>query len=38
MTGHEGVDGLLGEKDRVTGGLRELLDAGRNVDGVTDQT
>jgi hypothetical protein len=33
----EGVDGLVCEKDRVTGGLGELLDAGCDVDGVTDQ-
>src|SRR6476659_9301497 len=31
------VDGLLGEKDGVTGGLGELFDAGGDVDGVTDQ-
>ena len=27
----------VGEKDRVAGGLGELLDAGSDVDGVTDQ-
>ena len=31
------IDGLLGEKDCVTGGLGELLDAGCDIDGVTDQ-
>jgi hypothetical protein len=34
---NQGVDGLVGEKDRVTGGFGELLDAGSDVDGVTDQ-
>ena len=34
---NRGVDALLGEQDRVTGGLGELLDAGSDVDGVTDQ-
>ena len=33
----QGVDGLVGEQDRVAGGLGELLDAGGDVDGVTDQ-
>ena len=33
----QGVDGLLGEQDRVAGGLGELLDAGGDVDGVADQ-
>jgi hypothetical protein len=33
----QGVDGVAGEKDRVAGGLGELLDAGRDVDGVTDR-
>jgi Helix-turn-helix domain of resolvase len=33
----QSVDTLLGEKDRVAGGLGELLDAGSDVDGVTDQ-
>ena len=33
----QGVDALLGEKDRVAGGFGELLDAGGDVDGVTDQ-
>ena len=33
----QGVDGLLGEQDRVTGGLGELFDAGSDVDGVADQ-
>ena len=28
----------LGEKDRVAGGLGELLDAGSHVDGVADQS
>jgi len=32
-----GVHALLGEKDCVTGGLGQLLDAGRDVDRVTDQ-
>ena len=32
------VYGLAGEKDRVAGGLGELLDAGRDVDGVADQS
>src|ERR1700758_2778821 len=31
------INGLLGEKDCVTGGLGELLDAGCDIDGVTDQ-
>src|SRR5271156_5788907 len=34
----QGVDALLGEKDRVAGRLGELLDAGGDVDGVTDQS
>jgi hypothetical protein len=34
----QGVDGLSGEKDGVTGGLGELLDAGSDVDGVPDQS
>jgi hypothetical protein len=34
---NQGVDGLVGEKDRVTGSLGELLDAGSDVDGVADQ-
>ena len=34
----QGVDGLVGQKDRVTGGIGELLDAGRDVDGVADQS
>ena len=33
----QGVDALLGEKDRVAGGFGELLDAGCHVDGVTDE-
>lgn len=33
----QGVEGLLGEKDRVTSGLGELFDAGRDTDGVADQ-
>jgi hypothetical protein len=33
----QGVDALAGEKDRVTGGLGELLDARGDVDGVADQ-
>ena len=33
----QGVDGLVGKKDRIPGGLGELLDAGSDVDGVTDQ-
>jgi hypothetical protein len=33
----QGVDALLGEKDRVAGGFGELLDAGGDVDGVTDE-
>ena len=33
-----GVDGLVGQKDRVTGGFGELLDTGRDVDGVADQS
>src|SRR6516165_6118184 len=33
----QGVDALLGEKDRVAGGFGELLDAGSDVDGVTDE-
>ena len=33
----QGVDALLGEKDGVAGGFGELLDAGRDVDGVTDE-
>src|ERR1700716_742616 len=34
---NQGVDALLGEQDRVTGGLGELLNAGSDVDGVADQ-
>src|SRR5881227_1609289 len=34
---NQSVDGLLSEKDYVPGGLGELLDTGRDVDGVTDQ-
>src|SRR4051794_36992442 len=37
QSGTQGVDGLLGQKDRVAGGLGELLDTGSDVDGVTDQ-
>jgi hypothetical protein len=37
QTGHEAVDGLLGQEDWVTGGLGELLDAGSDVDRVTDE-
>src|ERR1700752_1924931 len=33
----QGVDGLLGEKDRVAGVFGESLDAGCYVDGVTDE-
>ena len=33
----QGVDALLGEKDRVAGGFGELLDAGCDIDRVTDQ-
>ena len=33
----QGVDALVGKKDRVAGGLGELLDAGSDVDGVADQ-
>src|SRR5215469_320014 len=33
----QGVDALMGEKDRVAGGFGELLDAGCHVDGVTDE-
>src|ERR1700739_5112254 len=33
----QGVDALVGEKDRVAGGFGELLDAGCHVDGVTDE-
>src|SRR6201999_3916825 len=33
----QGVDALLGKKDRVTGGFGELLDGGCHVDGVTDE-
>src|SRR4051794_17264335 len=36
-SGNQGVDGLLGQKDRVAGGLGELLNTGSDVDGVTDQ-
>src|SRR5947209_14428969 len=32
------VDGLLREKDQITGGLGELLDASCHVDRVTDQS
>jgi len=28
----------VGQKDRVTGGFGELLDTGRDVDGVADQS
>ena len=34
----QGVDALLGEKDRVAGGFGELFNAGRDVDSVTDQS
>src|ERR1700739_4193730 len=33
----QGIDALLGEKDRVAGGFGELLDAGCDIDRVTDQ-
>ncbi len=33
-----GIDALAGEEDRITGGFGELLDAGRDVDGVTNQS
>src|SRR5271155_980873 len=33
-----GVDALLGEEDRVAGGLGELLDAGSDVEGIPDQS
>src|SRR6185437_3538897 len=33
----EGVDALARKQDRVAGGLGELLDAGSDVDSVTDQ-
>src|SRR5215467_8212543 len=33
----QGVDALLGEKNRVAGGFGELLDAGRDNHGVTDE-
>lgn len=33
----QSVNGMLGEQDCITGGLRELLDTGCHVDGVTDQ-
>ena len=33
----QGVDALLGEKDRVACCFGELLDAGCHVDGVTDE-
>jgi hypothetical protein len=36
-SGREGVDGLLSKKYRVAGGFGELLDVGRDVDGVTDE-
>src|SRR5947209_15063675 len=35
---NEGVDTLLGEKDRVAGGFGELFDSGSDVDGVTDES
>jgi hypothetical protein len=34
----QGVEGVVGEKDRVTGGLGELLDAGSDIDGISDQS
>src|SRR5262245_56566331 len=34
---NQGTNGLISEEDRVAGGLGELLDAGRDVDGVADQ-
>jgi hypothetical protein len=37
-SGDKGVNGLVSEQDRVTGGLGELLDTGSDVDGVTDQS
>src|SRR5262245_48692700 len=33
---NEGVDRLMSEKDRVAGGLAELLGTGSNVDGVAE--
>src|ERR1700739_1967485 len=33
----QGIDALVGEKDRVAGGFGELLDAGCDIDGVTDE-
>jgi hypothetical protein len=35
---HQRVDALAGKQDRVTGSFGELLDAGRDVDGVADQS
>jgi len=34
----QGVDGLVRQKDRVTAGFGELLDAGRDVEDVADQS
>jgi hypothetical protein len=31
------VSGHVGDEDRVSGGLGELLDAGRDIDGVANQ-
>ncbi len=33
----QGVNGLLGHQDRITGGLGQLLDAGCDVDSIADQ-
>ena len=33
----QGIDALLGEKDRVPGGFGEVLDTSSDVDGVTDE-
>ncbi len=35
---YHGVHAAIREKDRVTGGLGELFDAGSDVDGVADQS
>src|ERR1700722_14262069 len=36
-TSRQGIDALLGEKDRVAGGFGELLDAGSDIDRVADE-
>jgi hypothetical protein len=35
---HQSINAMAGDKDRVAGGLRELLDPGSDVDGIADQS